>query len=41
MKEGPLRHLVASVDVLTAAFSAIHILAAPGDLFEADFGSGS
>jgi len=41
IKKGPLRHLLASMGVSTAALAPIHILAAPGDLFEADFGSGT
>ena len=41
MKKTALRHLLVTVAGLAAALAPIAVLAAPGDLYEADFGSGT
>src|SRR5437763_1838525 len=41
MKKTALRHLLVTVSGLAAALAPISVLAAPGDLYEADFGSGT
>src|SRR5438477_11205 len=41
MKKTALRHLLVTVAGLAVALAPIPVLAAPGDLYEADFGSGT